>query len=108
MTPRRSSACGRTSHLAHRATIAGLRESLARHGFRVESLRERQSTWRFRDGAALLSHHFIRPGFAPAWREVVGGPGASLEPLRVALDARAGADGLSLTVPLVALVARPA
>lgn len=96
------------THVAHRATVAGLRESLARHGFRVESLREREATWRFRDGAALLSHHFIRLGFAPAWRDVAGGPGASLEPLRAALDARAGDGGLSLTVPLVALVARPA
>jgi arsenite methyltransferase len=96
------------AHVAHRATVAGLRESLERHGFRVESVCEREASWRFRDGTALLSHHFMRLGFAPAWREVAGDPGASLEPLREALDARAGAGGLSLTVPLAALVARVA
>ena len=94
------------AHVAHRATLAGVRESLERHGFRVESVCEREAAWRFRDGTALLSHHFVRLGFVPAWREVAGGPDASLEPLRAALDSRAGPGGLSLTVPLAALVAR--
>lgn len=94
------------AHVAHRATVPALRESLERHGFRVESVCERETTWRFRDGTALLSHHFMRLGFIPAWREVMGGPGASLESLRAALDAHAGEKGLSLTVPLAALVAR--
>jgi len=94
------------AHVAHRATLVRLGEALARHGLRVETVREREVAWRFRDGTALLAHHFIRLGFAPAWREIAGGPDASLDALRQALDARAGRDGLTLSVPLAALVAR--
>jgi ubiquinone/menaquinone biosynthesis C-methylase UbiE len=96
------------AHIAHRATVRGLEAALVRHGFRVEEVHEREVAWRFRDGAAVLAHHFVQLGFAPAWREVMGGPGASLEPLRLALDACAGTAGLSLSVPLVALRARRA
>jgi ubiquinone/menaquinone biosynthesis C-methylase UbiE len=93
-------------HVAHRATVAGLRAALGRHGFRVETVTGCETTWRFRDGSALLAHHFMRLGFVQAWQEVAGGPDASLEPLRAALDERAAGGPLSFTVPLAAIVAR--
>ncbi len=96
------------AHVAHRATVAGLAASLARHGLRVTAALERDATWRFRDGVAVLAHHFIRLGFLPAWREVIGEPAeAGLDALRDALDRRARAEGgLALTVPLAAVIAR--
>ena len=98
------------THVAHRATVAGLTTMLARHGLRVTDVLERERAWRFRDGAALLDSHLVRIGFLPAWREVVGEPaGPVIEALREALDARARDAGeLRLSVPLAVLVARAA
>ena len=98
------------AHVAHRATVEGLTLLLERSGFRVEAVHRRRATLRARDGAAVLSHHFLRLGFLPAWREVAGEARADsiLDALRAELDRRAGPAGLVLTVPLAALVARAA
>ena len=95
-------------HVAHRATVLGLTATLDRHGMPVELAREREVVWRFRSGAALFSHHFIRLGFLPAWREVAGERADEhLAALEHALDERARKLGeLALTVPLAVLVTR--
>lgn len=96
------------AHVAHRGSAAGLARALERHGFGIRATRERPVTLRFRDGRAVFAHHFIRLGFLPAWREVAGEAHADarLAALAGALDARAReAGGLTLTVPLVLIVA---
>ncbi len=94
------------THVEHRPTIDGLTRTLARHGLEVTDVHERAQRMRFRDGSAVLEHHFMRLGFVPAWEEVVGGS-EHLGPLRAALDRRArGAGGLELTVPLAVVIAR--
>jgi len=93
------------AHVEHRATLEGLERALATHGFRVERTHTREAMVRFANGAAVMSHHFMRLGFVPAWREV-GGESA-LDALRVELDDRARVAGeLRLTVPLAVLIAR--
>jgi len=101
------------AHVAHRGTIEGLTRTLERHGLHVTGVHERRVAMRFRDGRALMSHHFIRLGFLPAWLEVlrddpVDDPGATrLTALQDALDRRAREAGeLRLTVPMVVLLAR--
>jgi len=61
------------AHIEHRATVAGVRELLDRHGFEVTRVVEREGVMRFASGAALLNHHFIKLGFLDAWKEVVAG-----------------------------------
>src|SRR5206468_4210131 len=97
------------AHVAHRGTIASLTGRLERGGFGVESVHERQVAMRFGSGAAVLTHHFMRLGFVPGWREVAG---AAAEPilarLRERLDRRATEAGeIRLTVPLALIIARP-
>ncbi len=97
------------AHVAHRATVAGLGEALARAGLRVTATHERTASWVVRDGTALFAHHLIRMGFLQGWREVAGEAHAEehLAALRSALDQRARIAGeLRLTVPLAVLVAR--
>ncbi len=96
------------AHVAHRATVDGLTEALEPHGFVVAATHTREVAWRFRDGAALLGHHFIRLGFLSAWYEIAGEQAeAHLGALVRALDERARAAGvLALHVPLAVLVAR--
>src|SRR5206468_4135166 len=60
------------AHVDHRGTIASLTGRLERGGFGVESVHERQVAMRFGSGAAVLTHHFMRLGFVPGWREVAG------------------------------------
>ena len=92
-------------HVAHRPTLKQLVALVTRADFRASGVYERDAVMRFRDGAALLSHHFIALGFLPAWREVAG-DAATLAALREALDRAAAAAGeLRLTVPLAAIVA---
>ena len=61
------------AHIEHRATIDSLRQLLNRAGFFVRREIEDTFTMRYANGAALLSHDFIRFGFLPAWRDVAGG-----------------------------------
>src|SRR5262245_36630479 len=93
------------AHVEHRAAVEDLERTLARHGLRVERTHTREALFRFASGTALISHHFMRLGFVPAWRDVAGLP--ALEALRVELDDRARVAGeLRLTVPLAVVEAR--
>lgn len=95
------------AHVAHRATVDGLRAALSRHGFSAPDVHQRTAPWRFASGAAVMTHHFVRLGFLPAWREVAGeDAGARLAALAGELDALSGPGGLSLEVPLAVVVAR--
>jgi arsenite methyltransferase len=98
------------AHVAHRATVAGLSAALHAAGFDPPQVHERTAAIRMRDGRAVLSHHFLRLGFVPAWREVAGEAfaDARLEALAAELDRRAGPAGVTLAVPLATLVARRA
>lgn len=60
-------------HVAHRATVDGVRRLLESHGFAVTRVVEREAVMRFANGAALLNHHFIKLGFLEAWKNVVSG-----------------------------------
>jgi ubiquinone/menaquinone biosynthesis C-methylase UbiE len=95
-------------HVAHRATVEGLARTLRAHGLHVHASHRREVAMRFRDGGALLDHHFVRLGFLPGWREVAGEPGErTLAALREGLDERARNRGeLRLTVPLAVVIAR--
>ncbi|HEX3070392.1 MAG TPA: class I SAM-dependent methyltransferase [Thermoanaerobaculia bacterium] len=61
------------AHVAHRATVPGVRELLDRGGFTVARVVEREGVMRFADGTALLNHHFIKLGFLDGWKKVVPG-----------------------------------
>ncbi len=91
------------AHVAHRATVSALRGSLEAAGLHVTAVREREVPMRFAGATALLSHHFIRLGFRPAWEEVAGEAG--LAPLAAALDRAAGGGPITLTVPLAVVAA---
>lgn len=91
-------------HIEHRATIAGVRTLLERHGFEVTRIVEREGVMRFADGAALFNHHFIKLGFLDAWKQVVAGEervvfGRLLERLR---------GEIRLTIPMAYVEARAA
>ncbi len=60
------------AHIEHRATIDGVRTLLDSAGFFVRKVIEDKFTMRYANGAALLSHDFVRFGFFPAWRDVAG------------------------------------
>jgi ubiquinone/menaquinone biosynthesis C-methylase UbiE len=90
------------AHVAHRATPEGLSQRLERAGWRVETVTNREFRMRFAGGEALLTHYFIRLGFASGWRDVVPADrrGAVRARLAAALDAVAEREGeLALTVP---------
>jgi ubiquinone/menaquinone biosynthesis C-methylase UbiE len=93
-------------HIAHRATVAGLRAELETAGFTVRAVHERTVPWRFGSGHALLTHHFMRLGFVDAWREVAGDPaGDRLAQVADALDRAHGPAGFTLDVPLAVILA---
>ncbi len=89
-------------HVAHRATVQSVKELLADSGFRVTRVLVEEHPMRFRDGTALLNHHFIKLGFLPAWKEVAGGGArAVFGELEERLNEAAAAAGeLRLTIPL--------
>ena len=89
-------------HVAHRATVAGVRDLLEDGGFRVTRVVERAGRMRFANGTALLSHHFIKLGFLDAWKKVVPGREAeTFRSLRSRLDRVAEEKGeLALTIPM--------
>jgi arsenite methyltransferase len=90
------------THVAHRATVDGVRELLTTGGFSVTRVVERTARMRFATGTALLNHHFIKLGFLDAWKRIV--PGRETEMflrLQRRLDEVAAKDGeLSLTIPM--------
>ncbi len=90
------------AHVAHRATIADVRELLEDGGFTVTRVVEREGVMRFADGTALLNHYFIKLGFLDGWKKVVPGNERDIfARLRDALDDLAARKGeLRLTIPM--------
>jgi ubiquinone/menaquinone biosynthesis C-methylase UbiE len=95
-------------HVAHRATVAAVRELLKSNGFQVTRVVERTGRMRFANGSALLHHYFIKLGFLDAWKKVVTGREGEIFPeLEEQLDRyAAGHDGLSLTIPMAYIEAQ--
>jgi SAM-dependent methyltransferase len=95
-------------HVAHRATVAAVRELLESNGFQVTRVVERMGRMRFASGSALLHHYFIKLGFLDAWKKVVTGrEGETFPELEEQLDRyAAGHDGLSLTIPMAYIEAQ--
>lgn len=60
-----------TTHIARRATVAGVRQLLEENGFSVRAVQQDEVTMRYANGAALLHHTFIQFGFVPGWKAVV-------------------------------------
>ena len=89
-------------HIAHRATVPGVRALLEGAGFQVTRVAEHTVPIRFADGSALLRHDFIKLGFLDAWKSVVGDAERPrvFERLEANLNhvAREGG-GLSLSIP---------
>ncbi len=55
------------AHIAHRATVAGLKNLFQQAGFRVANVHEQTGILRYLDGSALLRQAFIKMGFLDAW-----------------------------------------
>jgi arsenite methyltransferase len=92
------------AHIAHRATIAGVRALLETNGFKVARVVEREYNMRFAGGTALFNHHFIKLGFLDGWKSVVAGQEREIFPiLQQRLDERGP---LSLTIPMAYVEAR--
>jgi ubiquinone/menaquinone biosynthesis C-methylase UbiE len=92
-------------HIAHRATIASVRELLENGGFEVTRVVEREGVMRFASGTALLNHHFIKLGFLDGWKKIV--PGRERETfgqLRERLDAMGE---VRLTIPMAYVEGTP-
>lgn len=89
-------------HVAHRATVAGVRALLEDGGFAVTRVVEREGTMRFASGSALLHHHFIKLGFLGGWKSVVPeGRAETFRRLAEALDEGARERGeLRLRIPM--------
>lgn len=95
-------------HVRRRGSIASLTGQLEACGFAIQATRTHSARWRFRDGQAVLAHHFMRLGFVGGWREIAGGDAdAVLAQLAAQLDANAPG-ALELTVPLVLVLAQAA
>ena len=93
-------------HVAHRATVDGLLELLAQGGFTVGDVHRSAFSMRFANGSAVLHHRFVQLGFLTEWMNVVGGDRDFFVSLEQALNAEADANGgLSLTIPMVCVVA---
>lgn len=95
------------AHVAHRGTAESLAARLRTCGFSVTATHARTVALRFRNGQAVLEHHFMRLGFVGGWREVAGvDADAVLEATVARLDADSKRVGeVSLTVPLVLVLA---
>ena len=95
-------------HVERRGSVEGIARRLQGCSFRVTAAHERLLPMRFAGAHALLSHHFIRLGFLPAWEEIVDEPArpATLAALRSRLDrVAAGRGELLLTVPMACVLA---
>ena len=89
-------------HVAHRATVASVRDLLNGGGFSVIRVVEKTGRLRFANGTALLNHYFIKLGFLDAWKKVVAGHEIEMFlRLRRRLDEVASQQGeLALTIPM--------
>jgi ubiquinone/menaquinone biosynthesis C-methylase UbiE len=85
-------------HVAHRATVASVRELLEEGGFTVQRVVELEGTMRFANGTALLNHHFIKLGFLDGWKKVV--PGREREVFAELRDRLDAVGELRLTIPM--------
>jgi arsenite methyltransferase len=96
------------AHVAHRATLAGVRELLEHGGFSVTRVVEREGVMHFADGTALLNHHFIKLGFLDGWKKIVPGRERIVfARLRDALNDLAARQGeLRLSIPMAYIEAR--
>ncbi len=59
------------AHIAHRATVPGLKTMFQQAGFRLANVHRQSAVMRFADGSALLNHYFIKLGFLGDWKAVV-------------------------------------
>jgi SAM-dependent methyltransferase len=99
------------AHVARRATIPGTFALLTQAGFEPVRSADETTVMRFANGTALLQHSFIRLGFLPAWRDLVGETEREhvFGRLRAALDSHAAnRGGLELSVPMAYIEARTA
>lgn len=97
------------AHVAHRATVPGLREQLRAAGLVPGDHETGEFRLRYADGSAFLRHYFIRLGFLSSWRALVPEDAVPrfFPALEEALNAHAAEWGeLALTVPLVCMTAR--
>jgi len=97
------------THIAHRATVPSVEETLRRAGFERITSTERSFQMRFADGSALLRHYFIRLGFLEGWTKVV--PSEQLEKTFLALERNLNRDAenhgeLNLTIPMACIEGR--
>jgi arsenite methyltransferase len=89
------------AHVAHRATVEGVRDLLNDGGFTVRRVVERAADMRFASGDALLRHHFIKLGFLGGWKEIVAGDREVFGALIARLNAVAEREGVvKLTIPM--------
>jgi arsenite methyltransferase len=58
-------------HLAHRATVEGVKALFEEAGFSLAAVHEETAVMRFMDGSALLRHHLIKRGFLDKWKELI-------------------------------------
>ena len=94
------------AHVAHRATVDSVSAMLADAGFATRDVATSRFRLRFADGSSLLRHHFIRLGFLPAWKAVVGADSLqrTFDALERNLNALAAERGeLALTVPMACI-----
>ncbi len=94
-------------HVAHRGTGEQLVSRLERCGFSARVTHSHTVPMHFREGQAVLDHHFVRLGFVGAWREVAGDDADSVLAATAArMDAgvREG-EGVRLDIPLVWVLA---
>ena len=59
-------------HIVHRGTADALALRMGRCGFSMQATCTSSVSMRFRNGQAVLDHHFMRLGFVGGWREVAG------------------------------------
>jgi ubiquinone/menaquinone biosynthesis C-methylase UbiE len=96
------------THVAHRATVAGLTAQLAAAQFLVTRVVEDQAVWRYADGSAFLRHAFIKIGFLDGWKAMLAPDeqASVFRALEAALNIHAAAQGeLLLTIPMAYLEA---
>jgi len=89
-------------HVAHRATVAGVRDLLQDSGFSTVRAVERTAVMRFASGSALFNHHFIKLGFLDGWKSIVPGRETEmfLRLLRRLDEVAAERGELRLTIPM--------
>ena len=97
-------------HVQHRVSRTSLVDMLRNAGFDSVETGEDEFVLRYLDGSSFLRHGFIRLGFLPAWREVVGPEREReiFERVETRLNERAADRGeLRMTIPRCWAEARP-